>query len=298
MFDYLLTAPALETPPVSIAQAWARHRSLSDRFAAPLDAAVAGGFGADRLGYAFLSGYQEALRALVPELPEGELTAFAATEAEGAHPSVIRTELSESGAVRGTKTFTTMGTSARWMIVITSVGTDAHGRNALRAALVDAAQPGVTVTENPAVPFAPEIPHATVTFVDARARVLPGDGYADYLKPFRTLEDGHVIAAALGWLVRVGRAAGWSRQARQGLLAAVAALRGIDWSRPREPGTHIALGGVLDQVDRLLAELDSQWALVDTGTRTRWERDRPLLGTAGRARALRLAAAWRAVDPD
>ncbi len=29
--------------------------------------------------------------------------------------------------------------------------------------------------------------------------LLPGDGYDDLLKPFRTIEDTHVLAAAVGW---------------------------------------------------------------------------------------------------
>ena len=49
-----------------------------------------------------------------------------------------------------------------------------------------------------------EIPHAEVGLdrvrVEASA-VLPGDGYADYVKPFRTIEDAHVHCALLGYLV-------------------------------------------------------------------------------------------------
>lgn len=298
MFDYLLTAPLYETPLESVADAWARHRMAAARFEKPLDVAIAGGFGADRLGYAFLSGYQEALRALVPGLSAEELVAVAATEAGGAHPSAIRTELVETAGgwtVRGTKSFTTLGIMARRVLVIATTGVAADGRSLLRAALVDIDQPGVTVTNQPPLPFAPEIPHATVTFADARAQPLPGDGYADFLKPFRTIEDVHVLAAALGWLVRVARAGSWPRSTLQQLLAAVAALRGLELDRPTSPGVHIALGGLLEQFDRLPAELDSLWRLADPVDRDRWERDRPLLGTAGRVRVQRLDAAWRSV---
>ncbi|MFI2476884.1 acyl-CoA dehydrogenase family protein [Nocardia xishanensis] len=300
VLDYLLTEPPGD-PIDSVTAAWARHRAVAARFAASVDAAVAGGFAADRLGFAFLSGYQEALRALLPELPADDAVAVSATEAGGAHPSSIRTELTErdgAATVSGTKTFTTLGSLARKLVVIAGAGVAADGRNMLRAALVETSAPGVTVTDLPAPPFAPEIPHATVTFVDAPAIVLPGDGYTDFLKPFRTIEDVHVLAAALGWLVRVARESSWPRPVLERLLASVVAVRGLDLGRPASPGAHIALGGVFAEFERVVDELAPLWEAADPVTRERWERDRPLFGTAGRVRAQRLATAWRAVGYD
>ncbi len=300
MFDYLLTGPLDPRPLESITDAWTRHRAVAERFDTTIDIAIAGGFGADRLGFAFLSGYQQALRALLPELAADELVAVSATEASGAHPSAIATQVTETDGgwrVNGTKTFTTLGILARRLLVIASAGTSADGRNRLRAVLVDAAQPGVDVTNLPVVPFAPEIPHASVTFTDVAAEPLPGDGYSDYLKPFRTIEDVHVLAATLGWLVRVGRESGWPRATLQRLLAAVAFVRGLDMDRPSAPGGHIALGGAYAYFEEVLTELEPLWAQADPVVRERWERDRRLLATAGKVRAQRLTAAWQSVDP-
>ncbi|MET8773728.1 acyl-CoA dehydrogenase family protein [Nocardia sp. NPDC004654] len=300
VLDYLLTEPP-GAPVDSVTAAWAGHRAVAVRFAAPVDAAIAGGFAADRLGYAFLSGYQEALRTLLPELPAEDAVAVSATEAGGAHPSAIRTALTEhdgAATISGTKTFTTLGSLARRLLVVASAGVADDGRNILRAALVETSAPGVAVTDLPAPPFAPEIPHATVTFTDAPATVLPGDGYTDFLKPFRTIEDVHVLAAALGWLVRVARESSWPRPVLQRLLALVAAVRGLDLDQPGSPGVHVALGGVFEEFGRVVDELAPLWRTADPVARDRWERDRPLFGTAGRVRAQRLATAWRAVGFD
>ncbi|MFD0360340.1 acyl-CoA dehydrogenase family protein [Nocardia sp. GCM10030253] len=301
VLDYLLTEAVDPVPLDTVAEAWSRHRAVAQRFAEPVDVAIAGGFGADRLGFAFLSGYQEALRTLIADLPADELVAVSATEAGGAHPSAIRTTLIETDgrwSVHGTKSFTTLGIMAQRLLVIASSGESPDGRNRLHAVLVDAGGPGVRVTNLPAIPFAPEIPHATVTFTDATARMLPGDGYLDYLKPFRTIEDIHVLAAALGWLIRVSRDSAWPRSVVQRLLAAVATVRGLDIDRPSSPGVHIALGGAFELLDQLLVELDPLWAGADPVVKQRWERDRPLLATAGRVRAQRLTAAWRSLATD
>ena len=84
---------------------------------------------------------------------------------------------------------------------------DAQGRNALRMVRVPTDAPGVTLAPSSA-PFVPEIPHAEVTLDHvhvATDAVLPGDGYTEYVKPFRTVEDAHVHAALLGYLIGIAR---------------------------------------------------------------------------------------------
>ncbi|NEW49304.1 acyl-CoA dehydrogenase [Nocardia cyriacigeorgica] len=298
VLDYLLTASSEVGPLTSVPQAWQRHQQTAELFDAPVDAALACGFGADRLGYAFLSGYQAALRAMVPDLAPGELVSLCATEQGGGHPAAIRTEVIERDGesfVDGTKTFATLGAPADRLVVIGSVGADADGRNRLRAVLVDSDQPSVARTALPETPFIPEIPHAVVTFTGARARALPGDGYSGYLKPFRTIEDIHVLAAALGWLIRMGRRGEVARPLLEQLLATAATLRDLGRTSASSPGAHIALGGVLARFDELPQSTVSIWERAEPVDRERWERDLPLLRVAGKVRGLRLEAAWQTV---
>ncbi|WP_174187205.1 acyl-CoA dehydrogenase family protein [Nocardia barduliensis] len=300
LLDFLVTEPVATAPLDDVAAAWTRHRVAARRFDQPVEVAIAGGFGADRLGFAFLSGYQEALRTLIPDLPEDDLVAMCATEEGGGHPAAIRATLTERDGVwlvDGTKSFATMGSFARRLVVIASVGTSPDGRNMLRACEIEAGDTGVRRTDNPALPFAPEVPHASVVLTGVPARVLPGDGYLDYLKPFRTIEDIHVLAATLGWLTRVARLSDWPQASRQRLLTMVAAVRGMGIDAPTSPGVHIALGGLFELFGELMAGLEPLWQSSDPEIRQRWERDRPLLATAGRVRGQRLAAAWRAVEP-
>jgi acyl-CoA dehydrogenase len=298
VLDYLLTAPAEVAALTDVSQAWQRHRDTAARFETPVDAALACGFGADRLGYAFLSGYQAALRALLPQLSPEDLVSLCATEQGGGHPAAIRTTVTERAGhwlVDGTKTFATLGEPADRLVVIASAGTDAGGRNRLAAVLVDAEQPSVVRSALPETPFIPEIPHATVTFTAARGRLLPGDGYTDYLKPFRTIEDIHVLAAALGWLIRMGRKGAVARSLLEQLLADAAILRDLGRAPASSPGVHIALGGVLARFDELPTMTAPIWAVAEPEDARRWERDLPLLRVAGKVRGLRLTAAWQSV---
>jgi hypothetical protein len=159
---------------------------------------------------------------------------------------------------------------------------------------VSTSAPGLRITPTSA-PFVPEIPHAEVELDHvpvATADILPGDGYADYLKPFRTVEDAHVHAALAGYLVGVARRHEWHDLVER-LLAVALATRAVALADPKLATTHVALAGVLTLATREVEELEVRWrAQVDDPEHARWQRDRPLLQVAMAARATRRERAW------
>ena len=294
LLRFLLTAPPQPQPLSTLGDWWRQHCGLASRFTSPVEHAFAGGFVADRLGYAFASGYHCALRELVHHLPATHRAALCVTEAGGAHPSAMRTRLfrDEGGLLRltGSKAFVTLGTHADSLFVVATEGLDARGRNQLRVIMLDARRSGVRLGELPPLPFVPEIPHAELRLENveiSEGEVLDGDGYTRYVKPFRTVEDCHVHAALLGWLLQVARRSGFPEPLQDELLAVAMAIRGLTREDPSSSAMHVALGGVLDQCQRLVRELGEHWAKVDALTRERWERDRNLLNVAGKARLKR-----------
>jgi acyl-CoA dehydrogenase len=270
--------------------------------ALPIDAALLGGVASTRVADAFLAGYQAALRALVPDLPAGRRLCLCATEEGGAHPKAIATALIPDGAgfrLTGHKRWVTGGPLADLLLVVASAGRDDQGRNRLRVALVDAHAPGVTLEPMPDTPFTPEIPHAQVHLAEvavAAADLLPGDGYDRYLKPFRTVEDGHVHAAVLAYVLGVARRHAWPKEAQERLLAILLAVRTIALADPTARETHLALAGALALGRAYLTETAEHWSLADADTRARWQPDVALLSVAERARTARTAAAWDAIS--
>lgn len=266
-------------------------RAVEAEFSHSVDRAALGGFAADRLGFAFAAGYGAALQRLVPELADRR-TCLAATEAGGGHPRAIETKLA-SRTLTGTKTFATLSPIADELLVVASLG--AHeGRNVLRVVRVPRIRAGVVIEPLPPWPVAPEIPHAVVKLegvVVEDDEVLPGDGYDRYLKPFRTIEDVHVMSATVGYLIGVGRRARWDRAVLEALIATFASFRSIADAEPSHFGTHVALAGAHHALEGIVEGLD--WSVVDPPERERWTRDAPILKVAGKARAARREAAWR-----
>lgn len=285
----------LELAPVEAATLpawWEATRDERARGASPIDRAVVGGALADRIGFAFAGGYHEALQQLAPSLG-GARASLCATEETGNHPRAIRTTLTrvaEHGwQLTGHKTWATVADAADRLLVIASAG-ERDGNNRLVMVTVRAGQRGVTLVPA-AAPFVPEIPHAGVTFdrVDVgEAELWPGDGYADYLKPFRTIEDVHVHGALLGYALGLARRHRLGELA-SGLAAAIATVHALAAEDPKAATTHLALAGVIDHAASSIATLEARWQGGDE--RARWERDRRIFSVAGAARTARLARA-------
>lgn len=260
------------------------------------DRALAGGLAADRLGFAFAAGYHAALRALLGERA-ASATSLAATEAGGAHPRAIQTTLVDAGdhlTLTGQKHWTTLAEESERVLVFAREG-EVGGRPNLRAVIVPTRRPGITFERMPDVPFAPEVHHAVMKLDGVRVErdeLLPGDGYDDLLKPFRTVEDAHVVCAAIGHLAGLGAAHRFDEAWLARLAAAALGARSIAVADPRSSEVHVALGGVFAELDAIVTGLGPSFDRCPDDVRSRWERDRPLLRVASKAREARLARAW------
>ena len=124
-------------------------------------------------------------------------------------------------------------------------------------------------------------------------QLLPGDGYDQYVKPFRTVEDIHVQAAVLSYLMREGQRLSWPQNWLERLSALLAALGKLSDMPPAHAETHIALAGALAIGAGLIGETEIFWeAAAADPAAERWKRDRELLKVAEGIRALRTQRAW------
>lgn len=266
----------------------ASWEALRETTGTTIERAMVGGARADRVGYVLALGYSTAIEAL---FGEGSAS-LCATEEAGNHPRAIRTQLLD-GRVTGSKKWATLADRVTHLLVVATEGVDGEGRPRLRVVRVRSDAPGVTLAVSSAA-FVPEVAHARVTLEGVAGEVLPGDGYADYVKPFRTVEDIHVHAALVGYLIGVSRRRGFARTIVERLAMVAAALVTLGGADPKAPATHIALGGTLATSAGIIVMLEEAWAAAPDDEWTRWQRDRAILQVAGKARSERLARAWEA----
>jgi len=302
ILKWILTQkPDTRSKPISSVVHWKKqHEKELHAWSEPADMAIAGGYLAGCPAYAFAVGYWAALHRLVPDLPRTPLPALCISEKHGPHPAKIRCRLENIGdnwLLNGTKHFVTCGREADLLLVAASTGIDPDGKNQICLVKVNKDRDGIAVKPlDKPLNILPEISHGQVEFTDvkvAQADILPGDGYGRYIKPFRTIEDLHVLAAILGYLIRMGMIFDWPRQPIEQMLSHMLTLRSLASADYAAPEIHIATAGALAAIQSLLETLGSCWERVDDSFRSAWQRDRTVMNIAADARAKRLAAAWQ-----
>lgn len=299
--DVLVPVDRSAAPPRSLDDLWELYQAKRALGASPFAAAVQAAARVDRLGHAFAVGYPAALEHMVGrvEVP----CALCVTESGGNAPRAIEASLAPSRdgyRLRGEKTFVTFGTRAETLLVACRIGEQADGRPDLAMVRIPANRQGVVLHELPPMAFVPEVLHARIELDDvpvAPEERLPGDGYLGYVKPFRTIEDIHVIAAALAYLIGLAVRVGASAELISTIGAALAALEAIHAEPALDPRVHLVLHGIHEHAKSILesSDLDRLFQAAPEDERVRWSRDRALLDIAAKARAARFVRAREAL---
>lgn len=278
--------------PVAGLEEW--YASLLERIGnpTPLQLALLGGRLAATPGLAFLSGYQGALRALWPAGP-WTLGALCVTENRSTRPADMSTRINAL-TLEGRKDFVTAAEAADWLLVAAREEADGAPVQ-LALGVVRNGAPGVQIETLPALPLMPDISHGRLHLQGAQCERLPGDGWDDYVKPFRTLEDTHVLAALTAWLFGVGQESAWPQALQLRLLGLLAGCAEVARQCPSSASGHLLLAGLFAQFDSLRAELDSAFAAGDVHWAQLWQRDKGVLAIAGSARSKRLHKAQTAL---
>lgn len=258
----------------------------------PLALAMLGGRAAATPGLAFLAGYQGALRALWPSAP-WSLGALCVTENKSVRPADMHTRLSGLH-VSGRKDFVSAGDAADWLLVVAREEADDE---AARVALVvvQTRGPGVQLEPLAQLAFMPDVGHARLQLSNAPCQRLAGDGWDDYAKPFRTIEDVHLLCAMGAWLYGVGQECDWPQTLQLRLLALLAGGAEVSRLCPGHASTHVLLAGLFNQFTALQDELETALAAGPAEWAALWQRDKNVMAIATSARNQRLSKALAAL---
>ncbi|MDH4584707.1 acyl-CoA dehydrogenase [Pseudomonas sp. BN415] len=254
----------------------------------PFELAVLGGKLAPTPGLAFLAGYQGALRLLWPSAPLS-LGALCVTENRSVRPADMQTRLNGL-SLSGRKDFVTAGDAADWLLV--AAREEAEGESPrLALVVVRNGAPGVRVEQLKPLPLMPDIPHARLHLEAAHCERLAGDGWDAYVKPFRSIEDLHVLAALVAWLYGIGRDSAWPQALQLRLLGLLTGAAEVSRHCATTPAMHLLLAALFVEFKALKPELDAAFANGPTDWATLWQRDQGVLDIASGPRAKRLEKA-------
>ena len=304
----ILLSPSIKRQRFASMAEWFKAFNQQTRsFALPLDRALLGGRFSSNVSFAFAAGYQSAIEALF-QAEQIALAAFCVSEKNGNHPRAIESCLRQQAnqtVISGSKSFVSGAADAQLLYVAcqdkrVGDGFDASGRPLLKVVKLDAGQAGVEIQNLPALGFIPDMTHGTVALHEVQLSaemILPGDGYLDYVKAFRTYEDVHVLAAITSY--RLGEAidGGWPTETIQTHISLILALRALVGMNLQGSSAHIALAAIRSQLDALLDASDAHFQVHDPQAFSDWQRDRRLLSVARQAHQKRTASAWQKMLP-
>ena len=285
----------------------AMHSAIPDllhalRDSGPIDAhtpfarALLHGAAATSVGKAFQAGYQAALQALVPG--EDALVALCVTEEQGQHPRHIETHITlenETLHVRGAKTWAMAGEGV--LLIVAKEESSSEARPSLKLLRVPTETPGLTRIEMPPTRFIPDVPHTRLELdlTLPESAILPGDSYADYVKPFRTLEDIHVHASVIAYVLRLAASTPFARALTEPACSILLALEAH--AQNPAPALDVALTGTLALAHRFFGEADTTLFQQDNDAAGGWQRDKAILLLGAAAREARANKAWSAALP-
>jgi len=262
-----------------------------------LEQAALGGRLSNNMSFAFAAGYQSAIQSLFkPDYRQ--LSSLCISEHEGNHPRAIKCSLTQHGQNRhlnGSKSFITGANEAEFLYVAATTGFNINNRPNIKMLSFQANLEGIKIRKMKPLPFVPEISHGTATFKQVTLKsqqILEGDGYTNFVKPFRTHEDIHVLAAIIGF--RIGEAidSNWSHDSVEAHLSLLASLLPLEPNNFNQASTHLILAGCRSQLKVLIQQTDDQFKQNNIKGFEEWRRDKALLEIASKAHKIRTNRAW------
>lgn len=305
LLEWCLRSP-VEALPAETARSWVSHwQALPFAGASAFELAVRGGFQADRASWAFCSGYQAALRACFPNTEGEGLFAFCLSEQRGQSSRFLQTRWSASAQgieLKGSKSWTALfAHCTAFFIACKKDNAAAEEAELFKVVRVPAGRAGLSFDVRQPGSFMPELPTARMQLAAVQVEqssLLPGDGWADYAKPFSALEELYVSAALLAYLLREGRLHGWPHDYLQELLAALALLGELATIWIGQPGQQIALAGATAWARKLFTQANALWQRdPEHRAAKRWSRDESIQSLWVRSGERRAAKAWQAQSP-
>jgi len=278
------------------------EKQLQHQSDGPFVSAVAAATAADRMAWAFFSGYQGAIQTTFKsQTTPGKVSAICVNE-KGKKITEITTTLTQIGDeffIDGKKSWSLSNVASLQMFVLAkNFDGPSKGPGSLTFVEIPNTAPGLQEEVREDQGPVPEMPHSEVVFNHVRvheSRIVPGDGYAHYAKPFRLTEDIFVTACTLAYLLGEGRKAAWPTNWAQKCIGVISGLHACSSMNPDENETHILTAGVLGLAGQVIYESEFMWRRSDHEKSSRWHRDYALLSLGREARRQRAIKSWRSM---
>jgi len=302
LIETLLTTSEARQTHLSM-EAWLIDFNQTVRgFDSSIDRAILGGRLSKNMSFTFASGYQSAIEAMFsPDQSTLPLASLCVSEENGVRPNDINTKLEEKNGkvyLSGQKKFVSGANDSQHIFVACNNGVDIKGRVNIKVVSLPSSTNGIEIIALPTLPFIPLVSHGKVILENVEigeSDVLPGDGYSNYVKPFRTYEDLHVLAAVVGFRLGEAIESQWGEDSIQAHLPLILSLQALSKMPLQSPAAHISLAACRNELKRLIALFDDRFEANNSSAYSEWQRDQMILNVASKASNIRTQNAWKGI---
>ena len=259
----------------------------------PFDKAIFGGFSCQQFSFAFMAGYQAALEHMFPTIAPNQLKALCVSEEKGGHPKAIQTTLINN-QLNGLKTYITAGSDVEHLLVLCKTDKIVNDRPELKMVQLPKTTDNIELI-NFELSFMKEVKHGKLSMKDTpitESQILAGDGFSDYTKPFRTLEDICVSAAYQAMLLRQAIEYKWAEELRDQILLNIYTLKNLLSLPLLATETHLLLAANEANFENLLPSIELN--IEETGTaafKADWAVNKKVIALGKKIKEIRLAKA-------
>lgn len=269
----------------------------------PFATSVVAALKADRLAWAFFSGYQGAIQAAFPDSVEAGSVVALCVHETGRKVTEVTTALELRNRIphlHGQKSWALTGIEDLTLLVLARRSDGPQkGAGSLVMVRLPSSSFGVSLGVSRSQAVVPELAHSEVRFDSVRLNpehLVPGDGYAEYAKPFRVLEDIFATGSTLAYLLAESQSGEWPTRWRQRCIAAIAMLHACAGLDPQNTRAHILVAGSLSFAGDVIQESESHWQAAQAVAHNRWRRDRQILSQGKEVRRLRAVGSWERIQ--
>lgn len=267
---------------------------LTENKAESLKTALALSLRVTSIGQAFALGYRCALQCLLPSLKQDTWAALCVTERTGSSPKQLKTKVDKQGYITGEKSFVSMADKAEQLIVIAITG-EPLARPNVKAVLISNKMAGVAIDTIPNMGMMPELEHGTLSLTNVKGNILEGDGYGEINKPFRGIEDAHLLMAFTGLVLSKTVRYELSDTLLDDCLLIIHSLLSVEFND--SPWSTLQINAAYRLFSKVLETFEEGLSSLPESFDGQWHRDKKVFSLAVKTRALKREKAVERIFP-
>jgi hypothetical protein len=174
-------------------------------------------------------------------------------------------------------------------LLVIAVAGKSEDRPILKAVKISLPSTGADLMIMPGMGIIPELVHGELTLNNAKGCILEGDGYLDFNKKFRLIEDAHLLMAFTALILSKVIRSKRDDTLIDDCMVIITSLLAVEFND--ESFGVFQLAGLYKSLESLVVRFEAELVYMDPVFQYEWKRDAKIFGLSKKTRALQRKSA-------